>query len=55
MEIILGFVLAFMLVVLTVVVLFRGVNQRLEGRHKEMRDKITKLESKVKELEEKGK
>jgi len=55
MEIIFGFILAFILVVLTIIVMFRGVNQRIEGRHKEMRDKITKLENKVKELEEKEK
>lgn len=55
MEIIFGFILAFVLVVLTVVVLFRGVNQRIEGRNNEMKAEISKLENRVRELEGKEK
>ena len=55
MEIIFGFILAFILIVFSLVVLFRGVSQRIEGRNIEMKDEITKLENRVKELENKEK
>lgn len=52
MELIIMFVAAFIVIILAIIAIFRGANQRIKTPHLELKEQISDLENRVKDLED---